>query len=123
KGDNDILVLTHPEVIRGIHDEYFAAGADMVETNTFNGTSIAQADYKLEPIVYELNVEAARLAKQAAADWTKKTPNKPRFVAGAIGPLNRTLSISPDVNDPSFRAVTFDQVRIAYAEQVRGLID
>jgi 5-methyltetrahydrofolate--homocysteine methyltransferase len=123
KGDNDLLVLTRPEIIRGIHDEYFAAGADMVETNTFNGTTIAQADYALEPIVYELNVEAARLAKQAAAAWTARTPKKPRFVAGAIGPTNRTLSISPDVNDPAFRAVTFDQVRVAYAEQVRGLID
>ncbi|MGO8995679.1 MAG: homocysteine S-methyltransferase family protein, partial [Polyangiaceae bacterium] len=123
KGDNDILVLTRPEIVRGIHDEYFAAGADMVETNTFAATSVAQADYALESVVYELNVEAARLAKASAAEWTKRTPKKPRFVAGSIGPMNRTLSISPSVNDPAFRAVTFDQVRASYAEQVRGLID
>jgi 5-methyltetrahydrofolate--homocysteine methyltransferase len=123
KGDNDILVLTRPDIIRGIHDEYFAAGADLVETNTFAATSVAQADYALESVVYELNVEAARLAKASAAEWTARTPAKPRFVAGAIGPMNRTLSISPSVNDPAFRAVTFDQVRASYAEQVRGLID
>ena len=123
KGNNDLLVLTRPEIVRGIHDEYFAAGADMVETNTFAATAIAQADYALESIVYELNVEAARLAKASAAVWTAKTPHKPRFVAGSIGPMNRTLSISPSVNDPAFRAVTFDQVCTAYAEQVRGLID
>ena len=123
KGDNDILVLTRPDIIRGIHDEYFAAGADMIETNTFAATSVAQADYALEGIVYELNVEAARLAKASAAEWTRRTPTKPRFVAGSIGPMNRTLSISPSVNDPAFRAVTFDQVRASYAEQVRGLIE
>jgi 5-methyltetrahydrofolate--homocysteine methyltransferase len=123
RGDSDLLVLTRPKLVRSIHDEYLDAGADIIETNTFNGTAIAQADYHLEAIVYELNVAAARLAKEATVAATLRTPNKPRFVAGAIGPTNRTLSISPDVNDPSYRAVTFDQVRAAYAEQVRGLID
>jgi 5-methyltetrahydrofolate--homocysteine methyltransferase len=123
RGNNDILVLTRPELVRSVHDEYLAAGADIIETNTFNGTSIAQADYRLESVVYELNVAAARLAKEAALAASLLTPDKPRFVAGAIGPTNRTLSISPDVNDPSFRAVTFEQVRAAYAEQARGLID
>ncbi len=123
KGDNDLLVLTRPQVVSEVHDQYLAAGADVIETNTFNGTSIAQADYAMEPIVYELNVTAAKLAKAAAARWTEKTPDKPRFVAGAIGPMNRTLSISPKVDDPSFRGVTFDEVRIAYAEQVRGLLE
>ncbi len=123
KGDNDLLVLTRPDVIREIHDEYLAAGADIIETSTFNGTAIAQADYGLEALVYELNVAAGRLARAAADEWTARTPDKPRFVAGAIGPTNKTLSLSPDVNDPAFRAVTFDQVRDAYAEQVRGLID
>ncbi len=123
KGNNDVLCLTRPGVVREIHDAYFAAGADLVETNTFAATGIAQADYALEGVVYELNVEAARIAKAAAADWTKRTPTRPRFVAGAIGPMNRTLSISPSVNDPAFRAVTFDQVKSAYAEQARGLLD
>jgi 5-methyltetrahydrofolate--homocysteine methyltransferase len=123
KGDNDLLVLTRPEVIRAIHDEYLAAGADIIETSTFNGTAIAQADYGLESIVRELNVAAARLARDAADEWTARTPGKPRFVAGAIGPTNKTLSLSPDVNDPAFRAVTFDEVRGAYAEQIRGLIE
>jgi 5-methyltetrahydrofolate--homocysteine methyltransferase len=123
RGNNDILVLTCPDVISGIHEAYLEAGSDLIETSTFSATSIAQADYGLEPIVYELNVEAARLAREAAARWTAKTPERPRFVAGALGPTNRTLSISPDVNDPTFRTVTFDQVRDAYAEQVRGLLD
>jgi len=123
KGDNDLLVLTRPDVIRDIHDAYFDAGADVVETNTFNGTAIAQADYGLESAVYEINVAAARIAKDAAAAWTTKTPDRPRFVAGAIGPTNRTLSLSPDVDNPAFRAVTFAQVRDAYAEQARGLLD
>jgi 5-methyltetrahydrofolate--homocysteine methyltransferase len=123
KGDNDLLVLTRPEIIADIHDQYMAAGSDIVETNTFNANAIAQADYQLESIVYELNVEAARLAKRVTAAWTAKTPDKPRFVAGAFGPTNRTLSMSPDVNDAAFRAVTFDQVKAAYAEQARGLID
>jgi len=123
KGNNDLLVLTRPDVISGIHHAYLEAGADIIETSTFNATAIAQADYGLEAIVYELNVAAAALARDAAAAWTAKTPGKPRFVAGAIGPTNRTLSLSPDVNNPAFRAVTFAQVRDAYAEQVRGLLD
>lgn len=122
KGNNDLLVLTQPAAIRDIHLAYFRAGADIVETNTFSGTSIAQADYGMEAIVYELNVEASRIARDAAA-IAEKEDGRRRFVAGAIGPTNRTLSISPDVNNPGFRAVSFDQVREAYAEQVRGLID
>mgnify|MGYP001261575296 FL=1 len=123
KGDNDLLVLTRPDVIENIHHEYLEAGSDIIETNTFNGTSVSQADYGLEAIVYELNVEAARLAKRASTVWTNRTPNRPRFVAGAIGPTNRTLSISPDVNDPAARPITFDALRDAYAEQARGLLD
>jgi 5-methyltetrahydrofolate--homocysteine methyltransferase len=123
KGDNDLLVLTRPDVISAIHHQYLEAGSDIIETNTFNSTSVAQADYGLEPLVDELNVTAARLAKEAAQDWTRRTPDRPRFVAGAVGPTNRTLSISPKVNDPTFRAITFDQLRDAYQEQVRGLID
>jgi 5-methyltetrahydrofolate--homocysteine methyltransferase len=123
KGDNDVLVLTRPDVIGRIHDDYLAAGADIIETCTFNATAIAQADYGLEGIVREMNAAAARLARDAADAWTARTPDRPRFVAGSIGPTNRTLSLSPDVNDPSFRATTFDRVRAAYAEQIRGLID
>jgi len=123
KGDNEVLVLTRPDVIAGIHDAYLAAGADIIETNSFSSTAIAQADYQLERLAYELNVAAARLARAAADAWTARTPERPRFVAGALGPTNRTLSISPDVNDPTFRSVTFDQVRAAYAEQARGLIE
>ncbi len=122
KGNSDLLVLTRPDVIRDIHDAYLAAGADMIETNTFTATSIAQADYGLESAVYDMNVAAARIAR-AAADAATQNTGRRRFVAGAIGPTNRTLSISPEVNDPSFRAVTFDEVRAAYAEQVRGLLD
>ncbi|MDF7812379.1 methionine synthase [Hymenobacter sp. YC55] len=123
RGNNDLLSLTRPDIIKGIHAEYFAAGADMVETNTFSGTTIAQADYGLEDIVYELNYESARLAKEAADEFTAQNPGKPRFVAGAVGPTNRTASLSPDVNRPGFRAVTFDELATAYHEQVRGLID
>jgi 5-methyltetrahydrofolate--homocysteine methyltransferase len=123
KGNNDLLVLTRPDVIAGIHADYLEAGADVIETNTFNATSLVQAEYELSSVAYELNVEAAKLAKKVAAEYTAKNPDKPRFVAGSIGPLNRTLSISPSVEDPSLRAVTFDQVRDAYAEQVRGLLD
>jgi 5-methyltetrahydrofolate--homocysteine methyltransferase len=123
KGNSDLLVLSQPEIISGIHHEYLAAGADIVETNTFTSTAIAQADYGLESLVYELNVQGAALAKAAAVEWSAKTPDRPRFVAGSIGPMNRTLSISPDVGDPAFRAMTFDQARTAYEEQVRGLID
>ena len=123
KGNNDLLILTRPDVIGDIHREDLAAGADIIETNTFSSTRIAQADYGLEALAYELNLEGARLARAAADEWTAKTPDRPRFVAGAIGPTNRTLSLSPDVNNPAFRAATFDQVREAYREQVRGLID
>ncbi|HLK12458.1 MAG TPA: homocysteine S-methyltransferase family protein, partial [Candidatus Binatia bacterium] len=123
RGDNDVLVLTRPDVVAGIHDAYLAAGADLIETNTFNATAIAQADYGLGPLVREINVAAARLARAAADAWTGRTPERPRFVAGAIGPTNKTLSISPDVNDPTFRSVTFDAMRDAYAEQVRGLVE
>jgi len=123
KGDNDLLVLTRPDVISGIHHAYLEAGSDIIETNTFSGTAIAQSDYALESIVYELNVEAARLARAAVDVWTERTPDRPRFVAGAIGPTNRTLSISPDVNDATFRATTFDALRDAYFEQARGLVD
>ena len=122
RGNNDLLSLTRPDIIKGIHAEYFAAGADMVETNTFSGTTIAQADYGLEHVVYELNYESARLAREVADEFTP-TPDKPRFVAGAIGPTNRTASLSPDVNRPGFRAVTFDELATAYLEQVRGLVD
>src|SRR5687767_4428572 len=123
KGNNDLLILTRPDVISEIHHAYLAAGADIIETNTFSSTTVAQADYLLEHVAYELNAEGARLAKAACAEWTKKTPDRPRFVAGSIGPTNRTLSISPEVNNPAFRAITFDELRTAYAEQVRGLID
>ncbi|GAU83793.1 5-methyltetrahydrofolate-homocysteine methyltransferase [Bosea sp. BIWAKO-01] len=122
KGNNDLLVLTQPDAIREIHLAYFQAGADIVETNTFSSTQIAQADYGMEALAYELNVASAKLAREAAA-LAEKADGRRRFVAGAIGPTNRTLSISPDVNNPGFRAVTFDQVRESYAEQVRGLID
>ncbi|MDP3321855.1 MAG: homocysteine S-methyltransferase family protein, partial [Bosea sp. (in: a-proteobacteria)] len=122
KGNNDLLVLTQPDAIRDIHLAYFTAGADIVETNTFSSTQIAQADYGMEALAYELNVVSARLAREAAA-IAQKADGRRRYVAGAIGPTNRTLSISPDVNNPGFRAVTFDQVRDSYAEQVRGLID
>jgi 5-methyltetrahydrofolate--homocysteine methyltransferase len=123
KGDLDVLVLTRPDVIADIHNQYLAAGADIIETNTFNSTSIVQADYALAPLAYELNVAAARLARECADAWSARTPHKPRLVAGSIGPMNRTLSISPDVNDPAFRAATFDEVKEAFKEQVRGLID
>jgi 5-methyltetrahydrofolate--homocysteine methyltransferase len=123
KGNGDLLSLTRPEVIRGIHDAYLAAGADIIETNTFTATRIAQADYHLEDVVYEMNVASARIAKEAAYAWTKKNPDKPRFVAGSIGPMNRSLSLSPDVDDPGFRSVSFVQVKEAYGEQMRGLLD
>ena len=123
KGNNDVLVLTRPDVIAGIHAEYLDAGADIIETNTFSGTSVSQADYALEACAYEINVEATKLAKRVAAEWTAKTPDRPRFVAGSLGPTTKTLSISPDVNNPAFRAITFDQMRDAFKDQTRGLID
>lgn len=123
QGNNDLLSITRPEIIKAIHAEYFKAGADIVETNTFSGTSIAQADYKLESAVYDINYQSALIAKEVAAEFTAKESHKPRFVAGAMGPTNRTASMSPDVNDPGFRAITFDQLVTAYKEQVKGLID
>ncbi len=121
-GNNDLLTLTRPDVVSEIHHSFLAADADIIETNTFSSTSISQADYETEDAVWDLNVEGARLAREAADEWSARTPERPRFVAGAIGPTNRTLSLSPDVNDPGFRAVTFEQMRDAYAEQARGLI-
>jgi len=123
KGNNDLLVITQPKIIASIHEAYLNAGSDIIETNTFSSTSISQADYELEPLAYELNVEAARLARQVADRVTHENPDKPRFVAGAIGPTNKTLSLSPDVSDPGFRAATFDGMRDAYIEQVKGLIE
>ena len=123
KGNNDLLSITRPEIIKEIHKAYFEAGADIAETNTFSSTSIAQADYSLEDLAYELNFESAKIAKEVADEITAQTPDKPRFVAGSIGPTNKTASMSPDVNDPGFRAVSFDELVEAYSEQVRGLID
>jgi 5-methyltetrahydrofolate--homocysteine methyltransferase len=123
KGDNDLLVLTRPEAIRAIHDAYFDAGADLVETNTFNATRIAQADYGLESRVREINRAAAAIARERADAWTARTPDRPRFVAGALGPTNRTASISPDVNDPGARNVTWDELVEAYREAAEGLIE
>lgn len=122
QGNNDLLSLTQPEVIKTIHKNYFEAGADIVETNTFSSTSIGMADYQMEDWVYELNFEAAKIAKQMADEFTQKNPEKPRFVAGSIGPTNRTASMSPDVNDPGFRAVSFEELVTAYKEQVEGLV-
>ncbi|MBS1516903.1 MAG: methionine synthase [Bacteroidetes bacterium] len=123
KGNNDLLSITRPDIIREIHSKYFEAGADIAETNTFSSTSIAQADYKLEHLVYEMNVQSAKIAKEVAAEYTERDPDKPRFVAGSLGPTNKTASLSPDVNDPGYRAVTFDELVNAYYEQSRGLMD
>ena len=123
KGNNDLLTLTQPEAIREIHRKYFEAGADIVETNTFSGTTIAMADYGMEDLVYELNYESARIAKEVALEFTAKEPDKPRFVAGSMGPTNKTASMSPDVNDPGYRAVTFEELRVAYKQQAEALID
>ena len=123
KGNNDLLSITQPEAIKTIHASYFEAGADIIETNTFSGTTIAMADYQMEDLVYELNYQSAKIAKEVAEEYTAREPNKPRFVAGAIGPTNRTASMSPDVNDPGYRAITFDELRIAYKQQVEALID
>jgi len=123
KGNNDVLVLTRPDAIAEIHAQYLAAGADIIETNTFSGTAVSQADYGLEALAYELNREAARLARRVADEWTAKTPDRPRFVAGSMGPTTKVLSISPDVNNPALRAITFDQMRDAYRDQARGLVD
>lgn len=123
KGNNDILSITRPDIIQDIHRQYFEAGADIIETNTFSGTWIAQADYHLEHIVYELNYQSAKIAKAVADEFTAREPHKPRFVAGAMGPTNKTASLSPDVNNPGFRAITFDELAAAFKEQARGLID
>ncbi len=123
KGNNDLLSITQPDIITGIHKLYLDAGADIIETNTFSSTSIAQADYDMQSLAFELNIASARCARAAADEYTKINPDKPRFVAGAIGPLNKTLSLSPDVNNPGFRAVTFDEVAAAYSEQIRGLAE
>jgi 5-methyltetrahydrofolate--homocysteine methyltransferase len=123
KGNNDVLVLTRPDVIADIHAEYLDAGADIIETNTFSAQAVSQADYGLEAVSYELNLVAARLARRVTDEWTAKTPDQPRFVAGSIGPTTKTLSISPDVNNPAFRAITFDEMKNAFKEQARGLID
>ena len=123
KGNNDLLCITKPEIIIGIHELYLEAGADIIETNTFSSTVIAMADYDMQSLAYELNVAAAQCARKAADKYTALNPAKPRFVAGAIGPLNKTLSLSPDVNNPGYRAVTFDEVVAAYYEQIGGLVD
>ncbi len=123
QGNNDLLSITQPEAIKTIHGKYFDAGADIIETNTFSGTTIAMADYQMEDLVYELNYQSAKIAKEVADEYTKREPHKPRFVAGSMGPTNRTASMSPDVNDPGFRAVTFDELRIAYKQQTEALID
>ena len=121
KGNNDLLCITRPDIIADLHHQYFAAGADISETNTFSATFIAQADYEMEAAVRDINLEGARIARKVADEWTAKEPHKPRFVAGSIGPLNRMLSMSSDVNDPGARTVTYDQVYAAYREQVQAL--
>lgn len=123
KGNNDLLSLTQPHAIREIHKKYLEVGADIIETNTFSGTTVAMADYQMEDLVYELNYESAKIAREVADEFTALYPNKPRFVAGSVGPTNRTASMSPDVNDPGFRAITFDQLRIAYKQQCGALLD
>jgi 5-methyltetrahydrofolate--homocysteine methyltransferase len=123
KGNNDLLSLTRPEIIEKIHRQYFEAGADIAETNTFSGTTVAQADYDLQDFVYEINYHSAKIARKVADEFTALNPDKPRFVAGSIGPTNRTASISPDVNDPGFRGITFDELVTAYYQQIGALID
>lgn len=123
KGNNDLLVLTQPEIIKNIHKEYLAAGADILETNTFNAQAVSLADYDMQSLAYEINVEAAKIAKQAVEEFMNENPGTQKFVAGAIGPLNKTLSLSPDVNDPGYRNITFDETVTAYSEQIKGLVD
>ncbi len=123
KGNNDILCLTAPQIIDEIHESFLEAGADIIETNSFNGTTISQADYGMEDAVVDLNLASARIARAAADRWTEKTPEQPRFVAGAIGPTNKTLSVSPRVNDPGHRDVTFDQMEAVYFEQAKALVE
>ena len=123
KGNNDLLSITQPEAIKTVHAKFLEAGADIIETNTFSGTTIAMADYEMEDLIYELNYESAKIAKEIANEFTAKNPNKERFVAGTMGPTNRTASMSPDVNDPGYRAVTYDDLRIAYKQQAEALLD
>lgn len=123
KGNNDLLSITRPDIIQAIHRQYLEAGADVLETNTFSSTSIAQADYHLESLAYELNFESARIAKEVAVEFTNLNPAQPRFVAGAMGPTNKTASLSPDVNNPGYRAITFDELKDAYYEQAKALVD
>lgn len=123
KGNNDLLSLTQPAIIEGIHREYLEAGADIIETNTFNAQKVSLADYHMETLAYEINLQAAQIARRAADAYTKANPAKPRFVAGAIGPMNKTLSLSPDVNNPGFRGLSWDEAVEAYYEQVKGLVD
>ncbi len=123
QGNNDLLSLTQPKAIADVHRKYLEAGADILETNTFSGTTIAMADYEMESLVYELNYESAKIAKKVAEEITDKEPHKPRFVAGAMGPTNKTASMSPDVNDPGFRGITFEELRVAYKQQAEALLD
>ena len=123
KGNNDLLSITQPQIIEGIHKQYLEAGADIIETNTFSSTVIAQADYDMQSVAYEMNIASAKCARNAADEYTAKDPSKPRYVAGAIGPLNKTLSLSPDVNNPGYRAVTFDEVATAYYDQIKALTE
>lgn len=123
KGNNDLLSITRPDIIKDIHRAYFEAGADIAETNTFSGTTVAQADYHLEEAVYDINYQSAKIAKEVADEFTKANPSKPRFVAGSMGPTNRTASISPDVNNPGFRAISFEELVVAYKQQAEALID
>lgn len=123
KGNNDLLSITRPDIIKEIHRQYFEAGSDIVETNTFGSTWVAQADYHLEFLVYEINYQAARIAKEVATEFTLKEPHKPRFVAGSMGPTTKLASMSPDVNNPGYRAITFDQLAAAFKEQAKGLMD
>jgi len=123
KGNNDLLSLSRPDVVKAIHAAYLEAGADILETNTFSGTSIAQEDYGLQHLAYQINFQSAKIAREVADDFTAKNPDKPRFVAGALGPTNKTASLSPDVNDPGYRAISFDQLAEAYQEQIKGLLD
>lgn len=123
KGNNDLLSITRPDIIRDIHRQYFEAGADIIETNTFGSTTVAQADYHLEHLVYQINYQAAKIAREVADEFTKKEPHKPRFVAGSMGPTTKLASMSPDVNNPGYRAISFDELVVAFKEQAKGLLD
>ena len=123
KGNNDLLSITQPEAVKEVHRQYLLAGADIICTNTFSGTTIAMADYHLEELVYELNYQSAKIAREVADEINLLQPNKPRFVAGAIGPTNKTASLSPDVNNPGYRAITFEELRVAYKQQAQALLD